>query len=289
MKQYLDVVKGILEQGQGKGGPQAVGTLAKVGVQMRFDLDEGFPLITSRSLKGSWKALRAELLWILSGSTQLEDLHKYGVHFWDVWGEAKNTEPYGRKAGDLGPIYGHQWRNFGATMNPDGSYNKDGRDQISSLLHGLKTNPDYRRHLVTTWNPNDFNGPDGSERVFIAPCHGTFQIVHFNGELTMHHTQRSGDVPIGIPFNIAEYALLLHMIAQVTGYKAKWLVHTISDAHIYEDQIPAMRELITREPKPLPQIRLNPDVKDLFSFQLDDIELLNYDPHPPIKDIPVQE
>lgn len=302
MKQYLDALRYVLDQGTAKGGPQKEGTIAGVGVQMRFDLDDGFPLITSRSLKGSWKALRAELLWILAGSTQLADLHKDNVHFWDTWGEAKNTLPFGREAGDLGPIYGHQWRNFGATQDEaDGSllsdgkspkagiYRRDGVDQITRLIDGLKRFPDYRRHRVVTWNPKDFNNDDGSERVFIAPCHGDFQIVHQQGEITMHHTQRSGDMPIGIPFNIGEYALLLLMIAQVTGYKAKALIHTITDAHIYNDQIPYLEELLSREPKPLPTVKLNPDIKNIFDFTIDDIELVDYDPHPPIKGIPVQE
>ncbi|MBI2590225.1 thymidylate synthase [Candidatus Berkelbacteria bacterium] len=302
MKQYLDALRHVLDYGVAKGGPQKEDAITGVGVQMRFELDAGFPLITTRSLKGSWKALRAELLWILSGSTHLTDLHKDGVHFWDTWGEAKNTLPYGREVGDLGPIYGHQWRNFGASQEePDGSfcadgatpkagaYRKDGVDQITRLIDGLKRFPDYRRHRVVTWNPKDFNNDDGTERVFIAPCHGDFQIVHQNGELTMHHTQRSGDFPIGIPFNIGEYALLLMMIAQVTGFKAKALIHTISDAHIYNDQRWAVEELLTREPRPLPTVKLNPKIKNIFDFKIDDIMLENYDPHPQIKNISVQE
>lgn len=289
MRQYLDIVRHVLEQGQHKGGPQKTGTLAAVGMQMRFDLNDGFPLITTRSLKGSWKALRAELLWLLSGSTNLEGLHAMDVHFWDTWGTPDKTEPHGRQPGDLGPIYGHQWRNFSATRNADGSYNQDGFDQIAWLIEDIRRRPDNRRHLVSSWNLNDFENRDGSERVFIAPCHGIFHITHFDGELTMHHIQRSGDLPIGVPFNIGSYALLLMMIAQVTGFKARHLIHTISDAHIYENQIPAMQELLSREPRPLPTVRLNPGVKDIFKFTLDDIELLNYDPHPPIKSIPVEE
>lgn len=289
MKQYLDVLRDVLAHGEEKGGPQATDTLARVGVQMRFNLADGFPLITTRSLNGSWKALRGELIWLLSGSTNVTDLQAMGIHFWDTWGTPDKTEPHGRKPGDLGPIYSHQWRNFGASRNADGSYNQDGFDQIAWLVEDIKRRPDNRRHVVSSWNLRDFENRDGSERVFIAPCHGIFEIVHTNGRLDMVHFQRSGDLPIGVPFNIGSYALLLMMIAQVTGMKAGELVHTIGDAHIYKNQIPDMKELLTREPRPLPKVRLNPEVKDIFKFTLDDIELLDYDPHPPIKGIPVEE
>jgi len=272
-QQYLDLVRDILENGQKKSDPQKVGNLAVCGRQMRFNLEDGFPLITTRSMKGSWKAMVYELLWFLSGSTKLEDLHKNDVHLWDIWGTPEICKSLGLEPGDLGPIYGKQWRAF------DGGGEKP-VDQIQRLIDDLKGNPDSRRLIVSSWNPVD------ADRVFVAPCHCFFKFFHADGELSLHLFQRSGDVPIGIPFNIAEYSLLLMMVAQVTGLKAKEFVHTISDAHIYLDQIDVMKELLTRDTKPLPKVKLNPNVKNIFDFKFEDFTLEDYDSHPKIK-IPV--
>lgn len=273
MRQYLDLVKYVLANGQQKTDPQKVGNIAVCGYQMRFNLNDGFPLITSRSMRGSWKAMVHELLWILSGSTRLEDLHKNNVHIWDIWGAPEICASLGLEPGDLGPIYGKQWRAF------DGGGEKP-IDQISALIHDLKTNPDSRRLVVSAWNPAEL------DKVFVAPCHCFFKFFHAGGELSLHLFQRSGDVPVGVPFDIAEYALLLMMVAQVTGLKAKEFVHTLSDTHIYLDQIPAMKELVTREARALPRVKINPAVKNIFDFKFEDFELTNYDPHPPMK-IPV--
>jgi thymidylate synthase len=273
MKQYLDLVKHVLEKGQRKTDPQKVGNLAVCGYQMRFDMADGFPFITSRSLKSSWKSMVYELLWFLSGSTNIADLNKNGVHFWDIWATPEISGKMGYPPGELGPIYGKQWRAF------NGGGDKP-VDQIARLIEDLKNNPDSRRHVVSSWNPVD------ADKVFVAPCHCFFKFFHAQGELSLHLFQRSADVPIGVPFNIAEYSLLLMMVAQVVGMKPKEFVHTLSDTHIYLDQVDAMKELITREPRKLPRVKINPDVKNIFDFKYEDFELVDYDPHPPIK-IPV--
>jgi len=273
MQQYLDLVKHVLEKGQKKSDPQKVGNLAICGYQMRFDMADGFPFITSRSLKGSWKSMVHELLWFLSGSTNVADLNKNGVHFWDIWATPEICQQMELPPGELGPIYGKQWRAF------NGGGDKP-VDQIARLIEDLKKNPDSRRHIVSSWNPVD------ADKVFVAPCHCFFKFFHADGELSLHLFQRSADVPIGVPFNIAEYSLLLMMVAQVVGMKPKEFVHTISDAHIYLDQVDAMKELIIREPKKLPRVKINPDVKDIFDFKYEDFELIEYDPLPGIK-IPV--
>lgn len=273
MKQYIDLVKHVLENGKRKTDPQKVGNIAVCGYQMCFPLDEGFPLITTRSMKGSWRAMVYELLWFLSGSTKVQDLQKNNVHLWDMWATPEICEPLGLEPGDLGPIYGKQWRAFNAGGQKP-------VDQIQELLSGLKRNPDSRRLIVTSWNPIDI------DRVFVAPCHCFFQFFHAEGGLSLHLFQRSADVPIGVPFNIAEYALLLMMVAQVTGLKAKEFVHTLSDTHIYLDQIEQMKELVTREPKPLPRVKINQEIKNIFDFTFEDFELLDYDAYSPIK-IPV--
>lgn len=270
MKQYLELVSHILTKGEQKSDPQGVGNIAVCGYQMRFDLSKGFPLITTRSMKGSWKAMVYELLWFLSGSTHINDLHKNNVHLWDIWATKEICEKLGLEEGDLGPIYGKQWRAFdgggGVTV-----------DQIKNVIEGIKRNPDSRRHIVTAWNPRE------ADMVFVAPCHCFFQFFHSNGKLSLHLFQRSADVPVGVPFNIAEYSLLLMMVAQVTGLQAGEFVHTLSDAHIYVNQVEAATEQITRMPKALPRVRINPDVKDIFAFTFDDFTLEEYDPLPPIK------
>jgi len=273
MKQYLELVDHVLKNGQKKTDPQKVGNIAVCGYQMRFNLDDGFPLLTTRSMKGSWKAMVYELLWFLSGSTKVQDLNKNGVHVWDIWATPEICEPLGLETGDLGPVYGKQWRAFnGGGEKPV--------DQIANLIRDLKSNPDSRRLVVTAWNPVDV------DKVFVAPCHCFYKFFHAQGELSLHVFQRSADVPIGVPFDIAEYALLLMMVAQVTGLRPKELVYTLSDTHIYLDQIEVVKELLTREPRKLPRVKINPDVKDIFDFKFEDFTLEEYDPHPPLK-IPV--
>jgi thymidylate synthase len=273
MKQYLELVDHVLKNGQRKTDPQKVGNIAVCGYQMRFNLNDGFPLLTTRSMKGSWKAMVYELLWFLSGSTSVKDLNKNDVHLWDIWATPEICGPLGLEPGDLGPVYGKQWRAFnGGGEKPV--------DQIANLIRDLKTNPDSRRLIVTAWNPVEV------DKVFVAPCHCLFKFFHAQGELSLHVFQRSADVPIGVPFDVAEFALLLMMVAQVTGLKAKDLVYTLSDTHIYLDQIEVVKELLTREPRPLPRVTINPDVKDIFAFKFEDFTLLDYDPHPPLK-IPV--
>ncbi|MBI2013354.1 MAG: thymidylate synthase [Candidatus Colwellbacteria bacterium] len=273
MRQYLDLVEHVLKNGTKKTDPQGVGNIGVCGYQMRFNLDDGFPLITTRSMKGSWKAMVYELLWFLSGSTKVADLNKHGVKLWDIWATPEICKQMGLPPGELGPIYGKQWRAF------DGGGDKP-IDQISLVIDGLKKNPDSRRWIVSSWNPVDV------EKVFVAPCHCFFQFFHSNGNLSLHLFQRSADVPIGVPFNIAEYTLLLMMVAQATGLKPKEFIHTLSDTHIYLDQIEPVKQLLTREPRKLPRVKINPDVKNIFDFKFEDFELLDYDPHPPIK-IPV--
>lgn len=272
-QQYLELIRHILNYGEKKTDPQGVGNIAICGYQMRFDLTESFPLITIRSLKSSWRAIVGELLWFLSGSTNIADLHRYGVHIWDQWATPEVCQEMNLPEGELGPIYGKQWRKF----------NGGGRkfvDQIETLITGLKNKPDSRRHLVTSWNPAEI------DQVFVAPCHGIFHCFHADGNLTLHLFQRSADVPIGVPFNIAEYALLTLMIAQVTGLQAKEFIHTLSDIHIYLDQIESCKTILEREPRIFPNVEINPTVKDIFSFTPEDFKLLNYNPHPPVK-IPV--
>ena len=271
MRQYLELVQHVLTNGQKKTDPQKVGNLAVCGYQLRFNLDEGFPLITTRSMKGSWKAMVYELLWFLSGSTKVEDLNKN--HLWDIWATPEICKSLGLEPGDLGPIYGKQWRAFNAGGEKP-------VDQITNLIHDLKVNPDSRRLVVTAWNPIDV------DKVFVAPCHCFFKFFHAQGELSLHVFQRSADVPIGLPFDIAEYALLLMMIAQVTDFKAKELIYTLSDTHIYLDQIEQMKELLKRELKSLPRVKINPNVKGIFDFKFEDFTLEDYNSHPPMK-IPV--
>lgn len=284
--QYQKCLRHLLQRGRPKGGPQRVSTLADVGLQIECLLDDGFPILTTRKLHFS--SIVKELLWFLSGSTKLEDLHRMGVHFWDQWGTVEKCERYGREPGDLGPLYGHQWRNFAATKTlgqprswPQ-SYAHDGIDQISRLIEGIRTSPESRRHLVTSWNPADL--PD----LWLAPCHGFFQIIVIEHELHMHHYQRSADFPVGVAFNLASYGLLLHLIAAVTGFKPTRVIHSYGDAHIYLNQVEAVKTLLTRIPRPLPQLKIKRQTDNIFDFQPDDFELIGYEPHPPIE-IPVEE
>lgn len=250
---------------------QGVGNIVYAGHQFRFRPAERFPLMTTRSLEGGrWKAIVAELLWFLSGSSKISDLHRHGVRLWDAWATPEICEQYGLPPGDVGRIYGPQWRSWRAT---------DGRviDQISRLVEEIKKNPDSKRMKVIAWNPEDV------DRVFIAPCHGDFKCVVAEGVIDLCMTQRSADLPIGVPYNIASYSLLLLMLAQVTGLKAGEFVHHLQDVHIYDNQVDLLREQLQRSPRPLPRVNVNQAVRNIFDFTLQDFAVVGYNPHPPIK------
>jgi thymidylate synthase len=242
---------------------------------MRFSLKKGFPLLTTKKLH--LRSIILELLWFLRGETHVASLQADGVRIWNDWATAEQTARFGRLEGDLGPIYGHQWRNFGATRRADGTYEKDGVDQIMRVLDTIRTNPASRRLIVSGWNPKE------AEEVALPPCHTLFQLYVQDGELSCQLYQRSGDVFLGVPFNIASYALLTMMIAHVTGLQYGDFVHTLGDAHLYKNHLEQAKEQLAREPRPLPRMRLDPSVKDLFAFRLEHFTLEGYDPHPHIK------
>lgn len=259
MKAYLDLLKTILEKGTDKSDRTGTGTRSYFGYQMRFDLSEGFPLVTTKKLH--LRSIIYELLWMLQGKTNIGYLHEHKVTIWDEWADEN---------GELGPVYGKQWRDWEAS---------DGRhiDQIKDVLHQIKTNPDSRRLIVSAWNPADV------DKMALPPCHTFFQFYVSEGRLSCQLYQRSADTFLGVPFNIASYALLTSMMAQVCQLKPGVFVHTMGDAHIYHNHFEQVKLQLTRQPYPLPQLRLNPDVKDLFDFQYEDIEMLNYQHHPVIK------
>ena len=259
MKQYLDLMRTILEEGHYKADRTGTGTYSLFGYQMRFDLQKGFPLLTTKKLH--LRSIIYELLWFLQGDTNIQYLHDHNVTIWDEWADEN---------GDLGPVYGKQWRSWEA---PDGRV----IDQITNLIEQIKRNPDSRRLLVSAWNPADV------DQMALPPCHTMFQFYVSNGELSCQLYQRSADVFLGVPFNIASYALLTMMVAQVCGLKAKDFVHTFGDAHIYSNHVEQAKLQLSRDPRPLPQMRINPDVKSIFDFQYEDFTLENYDPHPHIK------
>ncbi len=259
MKQYLDLMRTILDEGHYKADRTGTGTYSIFGYQMRFDLQKGFPLLTTKKLH--LRSIIYELLWFLNGDTNIQYLHDHGVSIWDEWADEN---------GDLGPVYGKQWRSWEA---PDGRV----IDQITSLIEQIKRNPDSRRLLVSAWNPADV------DQMALPPCHTMFQFYVSNGELSCQLYQRSADVFLGVPFNIASYALLTMMVAQVCGLKAKDFVHTFGDAHIYSNHVEQAKLQLSREPRPLPQMRINPAVDSIFGFQYEDFTLENYDPHPHIK------
>ena len=259
MKQYLDLMRTILDEGHYKADRTGTGTYSIFGYQMRFDLQKGFPLLTTKKLH--LRSIIYELLWFLNGDTNIKYLHDHGVSIWDEWADEN---------GDLGPVYGKQWRSWVA---PDGRV----IDQITSLIEQIKRNPDSRRLIVSAWNPADV------DQMALPPCHTMFQFYVSNGELSCQLYQRSADVFLGVPFNIASYALLTMMVAQVCGLKAKDFVHTFGDAHIYSNHVEQAKLQLSREPRPLPQMRINPSVNSIFDFQYEDFTLENYDPHPHIK------
>jgi thymidylate synthase len=272
---YLDLLRTVLEQGKERADRTGTGTRGIFGYQMRFDLRQGFPLLTTK--KVHLRSIIHELLWFISGDTRVEYLQKHDVTIWNEWATPEQCARFGREAGDLGPVYGHQWRNFGATEREDGSYERDGHDQLAQLLREIRENPNSRRLLVTGWNPNE------AERVALPPCHTLFQFYVQDGGLSCQLYQRSADVFLGVPFNIASYALLTLMIAQVSGLRAAEFVHTFGDAHLYKNHLEQAELQLTREPRPLPVMHLDPSVKDLFAFRYEHFRLEGYDPHPAIK------
>lgn len=258
MKQYLDLLQTVLDNGVRKEDRTGTGTISIFGHQMRFDLSEGFPVLTTKKLH--LKSIIHELLWFLKGETNVKYLQENGVRIWNEWADEE---------GELGPIYGYQWRSWPTA---------DGRhiDQITNLVEGLKNNPDSRRHLVSAWNVGEI------EKMHLPPCHILFQFYVADGKLSCQLYQRSCDVFLGVPFNIASYALLTMMMAQVTGYKPGDFVWTGGDVHIYTNHLEQVKLQLTRTPKTLPQMKINPDVKSIFDFRFDDFELVNYEAHPHI-------
>ena len=259
MKPYLDLMRHVLEHGTRKDDRTGTGTLSVFGWQMRYNLAEGFPLVTTK--KCHLRSIIHELLWFLQGDTNIRYLKENGVSIWDEWADEN---------GNLGPVYGHQWRSW---PKPDGST----IDQISEVVHTLKTNPDSRRIIVSAWNVADL------DKMALAPCHAFFQFYVADGKLSCQLYQRSADIFLGVPFNIASYALLTLMMAQVTGLQPGDFVHTLGDAHLYSNHLDQAREQLSREPRPLPTMALNPEVKDIFAFRFEDFTLSGYDPHPAIK------
>ena len=261
MKQYLDLLNRVLTEGVKKEDRTGTGTYSIFGHQMRFNLEEGFPLLTTKKLH--LKSIIYELLWFLQGDTNVKYLQEHGVRIWNEWADEN---------GDLGPIYGYQWRSW-----PD--YKGGNIDQISQAIETIKKNPDSRRIIVSAWNVGNL------EEMYLPPCHAFFQFYVANGRLSLQLYQRSADIFLGVPFNIASYALLLKMMAQVTGLQAGDFVHTLGDAHIYTNHLEQVKLQLTRDPRPLPQMEINPNVKDIFSFQYEDFNLMYYDPHPHIKGV----
>ncbi len=259
MQQYQDLLRDILENGTKKTDRTGTGTISVFGRQMRFDLSAGFPVVTTKKLH--LKSIIHELLWFLRGDTNIQYLHDNGVTIWDEWADEK---------GELGPVYGHQWRSWPA---PDGRQ----IDQIANLIRDIKKSPDSRRLMVSAWNVAEV------EKMALPPCHCLFQFYIADGKLSCQMYQRSADTFLGVPFNIASYALLTMMIAQVTGYKPGEFIHTLGDTHIYLNHLDQVKTQLSREPYPLPEMHINPHVTDIFDFKFEDFELVGYQAHPSIK------
>jgi len=269
MKQYLDLIKHVRDHGIEKTDRTGTGTKSVFGYQMRFDLSEGFPMLTTKKLH--LKSIIHELLWFLKGETNIDYLKEHNVKIWDAWAD---------ESGDLGPVYGHQWRNW----------DSEGIDQITQVIETIKTNPDSRRMIVSAWNPSvlpdtsvSFAENVANGKAALPPCHAFFQFYVTEGKLSCQLYQRSADIFLGVPFNIASYALLTMMMAQVCGLESGDFVHTFGDAHIYSNHIDQINLQLSREPRALPQMKINSKVKSIFDFKYEDFELINYDPHPHIK------
>lgn len=259
MKQYQDLMALVLTKGQERSDRTGTGTIGIFGHQMRFDLQDGFPMITTKKIH--LRSLIHEVLWFLKGDTNIKYLNDNGVSFWNEWADEN---------GDLGPVYGHQWRSW---PTPSG----ESIDQISKVVEQIKTNPYSRRHLVVAYNPSDV------DKMALPPCHAFFQFYVSNGKLSCQLYQRSADIFLGVPFNIASYALLTHMVAQVCGLAPGEFIHTFGDAHLYKNHLDQARLQLQRDPRPLPKLLLNPAVKNIFDFKFEDFQLIDYDPHPHIK------
>ncbi len=269
MRQYLDLIQHVIDKGVTKEDRTGTGTRSVFGYQMRFDLNEGFPMVTTKKLH--LKSIIHELLWFLKGDTNIGYLNENGVRIWDAWADEN---------GDLGPVYGYQWRNW----------NGEGIDQISELVETIKTNPDSRRMIISAWNPSvlpdtsvSFEENVANGKAALPPCHAFFQFYVSDGKLSCQLYQRSADIFLGVPFNIASYALLTMMLAQVTDLGYGDFVHTFGDAHIYSNHMDQIRLQLSREPRPLPRMILNPEVKNIFEFKYKDFNLVDYNPHPHIK------
>ena len=268
MKQYLDLMKHILENGEDRVDQTKVATRSVFGAQMRFKMSDGFPAVTTKKL--AFNQVKAELLWFLSGSSDIHDLQKMGCHIWDINYESDWWKDKRRFDGDLGRVYGVQWRTWAA---PDGKT----VDQIRKALDDIKNNSDSRRIIVTAWNPGELN------QMALPPCHMIFQFYVANGKLSLHMYQRSADMFLGVPFNIASYSTLLCLVAKVTKLEPNEFIHTLGDAHVYENHFDQVKEQFKRDPKSLPQLWMNPKIKNLEDFTIEDIELKNYSHHQPIK------
>ena len=269
MKEYIDLLKHVQSVGIEKSDRTGTGTRSVFGYQMRFDLSKGFPLVTTKKIH--FKSVIHELLWFINGSTNIEYLQENGVRIWNEWADEN---------GNLGPVYGHQWRNW----------NSEGIDQIHEVINTLQTNPDSRRMLISAWNPSvlpdtkkSFAENIANNKAALPPCHAFFQFYVANNKLSCQLYQRSADVFLGVPFNIASYSLLTMMVAQVCNYMPGDFIHTFGDVHLYSNHVEQVQKQITRSPKKLPKIKLNPNISSIFDFKYDDFELIGYDPHPLIQ------
>lgn len=278
--QYLNMIQYILDNGMEKGDRTGTGTISVFGTQMRFSLRNNvIPLLTTKRV--FWRGVAEELLWFVSGCTNAKELNKKGIKIWDANGSREFLDKQGlhdREEGDLGPVYGFQWRHFGAKyINMHAEYKGQGVDQLATVIDKIKNNPDDRRIIMSAWNPVDL------PYMALPPCHSFVQFYVSNGELSCQMYQRSGDMGLGVPFNIASYSLLTHMIAHVCDLKPGDFVHTLGDAHVYLNHVDALKIQLTREPRPFPTLKIKRNVEDIDSFKFEDFEIIGYDPHPTIK------